>query len=213
MANADGSKIVYRRIRGRIIPIRQKGQELPKEVARPMLKRGIAATASGLAVAGAAGVAQRKARQLTFRFRTAAMDIGLGRFGFGGGAEGAGAGVHLFKSAKRIQKLLPGIRKAGRLGGAALVGLGTSKIIESTGVEQRFGLPASIVNEAAGTLASIATYAAFSGAGGVKKAAGRAVQTAITKSKTYLVSAGARRYAKIGASLLLQKLTGFKLKP
>ena len=158
-------KVVFRRVRGRIIPIRV--QESAKNIAKGV---GIAALGAGVAL-GASFASGKGLRAMVRLGEKVQKSTRTARVAFdvshaGGALGGLGKrvsdiaiqrGGKNLKKMNRVSKLSKATLFGGRLVGATLVGVGAEKVAE----ELVPGKTDSLVGIAAGTAASTGSFMAF----------------------------------------------------
>lgn len=154
--------VTFRRIRGRIVPIRKKKKDMPK---------GAGTIGAGVAVAASGGLLYRGAVKAAEKQMEKAARV----FSF---APKAPKGVQmtfddLLKSdiakkqatkfmtrASLLERATPHIRRASTLAGGTLIGVGASQVVKSM-TDDSNDPKADAIGVAAGTLATIAFATAF----------------------------------------------------
>ena len=170
MAKKKKQKITFRRIRGRIVPIKVKDSTTQKAT-------GISIAALGAAVGLGAGVAQRKAKKTASRFRVASFRArglaeraltqpGRGQLDFFSSEAGKVRSARLLGRAKKLRTRAKAITKFGINVRSLGIGLGGSFL--ATGIEQALDKPLKtkdiskeVVKDFSINLAAIGATAAF----------------------------------------------------
>ena len=193
----NNGEVVFRRIRGRIIPIRQKASEfkaLSKEKKKEAFK-GAAIAASGVGTAFAGGYGFKRtmlaflgkdtqSKNIIKNIDEAATKAGqLDLFNHGPQfAKSTAEADKLFKQSQRIAKFGSVIRYAAPLAGAGLIAYGANKFSKSTS-KNRQRLKKISVYGAAGAIGTSAFFYGQFGKAGIKEAF---VKHALPKIKDFI---------------------------
>ena len=174
--------ITFRRIRGRIVPIKiSKRQKKALE--------GTGLIVGGTLGALGAGILSGTKAKKSFKTRQLAFDFGAGRAGISA-QEGLIPGHKAFVRSGRQAKFARGLGTIGRIGASAAIGLGVERFIEASGIEtSQFG--PEFASEFAGVGAATLVAAGFR-----KSASGKGFRKqALSGTRKLINSANLRRVA------------------
>jgi len=164
---AEKKEIVFRRIGGRIVPIRvtketkaalqirRKKQRLLRNKNKKLKigAIGAASTVAGVGLALTGGVFSGRTALRGFRKRQLAFSF-LKDFNQ---PEAILPTSKMLKRASSLKRIAPKIRKTSKILSASLIGFGISKVVESTGIDD--SLSAEFASEVAGFSAATAVLA------------------------------------------------------
>jgi len=159
----DRPKVIFRRIRGRIVPIKLSKRQI-------LAIEGSALTGAGIFGAVKLGKVSGQVQRAAVSSRQLAFNFGTGRAGISA-IEGLMPGSRAFGRSEKLATFSRKIGGFGRITSAAAIGLGIEKLIGASGIEQT-GLAPEFFSELAGV--SGATFVAL---GAEKGLTGKRIRT------------------------------------